>query len=426
MAPGTAEALLLTLFDSAVAAAQPENTLPHYLPKTPKGRTVVVGAGKASAAMAVSFEKHWKGDYTGLVVVPHNATLPTQHIKLVEASHPVPDQAGVNASNQMLEMVSGLTEDDLVIVLISGGGSSLLSCPGGQLTLNDKQLINKALLASGAAIHEMNIVRKHLSKIKGGRLAAAASPAKVVTLAISDVPGDDPSTIASGPTVVDESTTAEAVSILQRYNIELPDAVKLFLESTDADTPDENDPRMQNLVTQLICTPQKSLEASASLASSHDITPVILGDSIEGEAREVGKVMAGMAKQALNHNQPVAAPVALISGGETTVTLRSKGGRGGRNAEFLLGFAENLGDSNRVFAIACDTDGIDGSEENAGVKWSPQIRNRMTAQKLKPADFLDRNDAWSFFNALDALVTTGPTHTNVNDFRAVLVLPEEY
>ncbi len=438
------EDLLRKLFDAAVAAAQPSKIIGSYLPEKPVGRTIVVGAGKASAAMAVALEKHWfenSRDKTdqhkannhepffdsgleGLVVVPYGSMLPCQSIKIVEANHPVPDNAGEAASRKILDLVSGLTSDDLVIVLISGGGSALLSCPGGTLSLEDKQAVNQALLASGAGITEMNIVRKHLSGIKGGRLAARAYPAKLVTIAISDVPGDDPSTIASGPTVIDHSTSQDARDIIQRYRIQIPAQVKSFLDSDESATPDSADPRMQNLDTKVICTPQKSIEAAVSLAKSQGFNPLVLGDAIEGEAREVGKVMAGITQQVLKFDQPVRAPAILISGGETTVTLRSKVGRGGRNAEFLLGFSEAIGPNSKVYALACDTDGIDGSEDNAGAIWSPRVAKNAEKCQLKAATYLDTNDAWSYFKEANGLVVTGPTHTNVNDFRAILILKE--
>jgi len=305
--------------------------------------------------------------------------------------------------------------------LISGGGSALLSLPGKGISLTDKQQVNTALLESGAAIDEMNCVRKHLSGIKGGRLAAAAYPAQMVTLAISDVPGDDLSIIASGPTVPNISTREHALNIIERYSITLPDNVHNLLMSSDADTPTKTQVCMSLASAHLICKPQQSLEAAAALARKHGIHTMILGDAIEGEAREVGKVMAGIAKQVHQYDQPIAKPALLISGGETTVTVRKKGGKGGRNAEFLLGFAEAVSGHNNIYALAADTDGIDGNENNAGVIWNPEVAQAAVEQELKMSTYLDNNDAWSFFNAVGGLITTGATHTNVNDFRAILI-----
>jgi len=413
--------LLNDLFNAAVQAAQPAHTLEKYLPERPSGRVVVVGAGKASAAMAQTVESHWKDAVSGLVVVPHGPHPNCDRIEIVQARHPVPDAAGEAAAKRILELVQELGADDLVLSLISGGGSSLLSLPGKGISLADKQLVNSALLKSGAAIDEMNCVRKHLSGIKGGRLAAAAYPAQMVTLAISDVPGDDLSVIASGPTVPNTSTRQQALDIIKRYDIKLPDNVLELLTSTDADTPTGSDVSMSLASAHLVCKPQQSLEAAASLAREHGINTVILGDAIEGEAREVGKVIAGIAKQVDRYDQPIAKPALLISGGETTVTVRKKGGRGGRNAEFLLGFAEAVSGFDNIHALAADTDGIDGTQDNAGVIWGPDIAAVAADKQLKIATYLDNNDAWSFFNAAGGLVTTGATHTNVNDFRAVLI-----
>ncbi len=417
------EQLLKDMFTAAVDAALPEKNINQYIPDIPKGTTVVIGAGKASVAMARALEDLWPETLNGLIVTPHGTNLICQNIDVIEASHPVPDAAGANASKRILDLVSNLTADDLVISLISGGGSALLSYPGQGISLEDKQAINQALLKSGAAIDEMNCVRKHLSGIKGGRLAHAAYPAKVVTLAISDVPGDDPSTIASGPTVVNTTTREQAQDIIKRYNITLPDNVNALLNSEHARTPDPTNPSMTSLTTHVICKPQQSLEAAAKVASNAGYNVLILGDAIEGEAREVGKVMAGIAKQVHQYNQPVAAPAVLISGGETTVTIKAKGGRGGRNAECLLGFAEAVVDYDNISGICCDTDGIDGTENNAGVIWSADVYKKAKAQSLKIAPYLDANNAWEFFDKTDALITTGPTHTNVNDFRAVLITP---
>ncbi len=423
LTPEFCESLLYSMFSAAVEAAQPRNNLAEFLPSKPRGRTIVVGAGKASAAMAVSVEEYWTHELTGLVAVPRGATLSCSQIEIIETRHPVPDEASEDASRRILDMVEDLTNDDLVLALLSGGGSSLLSCAGAGLTLQDKQTVNAKLLSSGATIREMNVVRKHLSGIKGGKLAAAAYPAKVVTLLVSDVPGDDCASIASGPTVPDTSTNAEAIDIINRYGLELSQSVLKFLRSSESNTVRPSDYRMQNLTTELICTPQKSLEAAARVAERFGFATMILGDAIEGEAREVGKVLSGITQQIMKYDQPITAPAVLISGGETTVSISSEGGRGGRNTECLLGFAEALGKTHRVYAIACDTDGIDGSEKNAGAIWTPQLQEVAADQRLRPNSFLERNDAWSFFNLVDGLVNTGATHTNVNDFRAILVVP---
>lgn len=421
--PSTVPDLLRAMFAAAVEAALPERVLPPHLPSPPKGRTIVLGAGKASAAMARAVEDHWPGPLEGLVVTRYGHGVPCQRIEIVEASHPVPDAAGRDAARRILELARSAGPDDLVLCLISGGGSALLALPAEGLTLEDKQAVNKALLASGADIGQMNIVRKHLSAIKGGRLAAAAHPARVVTLLISDVPGDDPSAIASGPTVPDPSTFAEAQAILARYRIEPPAAVRRHLEQAAEETPKPGDPRLAGNATVMIARPQASLEAAAAVARAAGYAPLILGDSLEGEAREVGRVIAGMALQVRQHGQPLPSPCVLLSGGETTVTVRGQGGRGGRNTEFLLGLALQLHGLPGVWAIAGDTDGIDGSEDNAGALVTPDTLERALAEGVRAAEMLDRNDAWGFFAAVGDLVVTGPTFTNVNDFRAVLVEP---
>ncbi len=415
--------LLRSLFDAAVAAADPATVVPAHLPDPPRGRTVVVGAGKASAAMGLALERHWPGELEGLIVTRYGHGAPCQRLEVVEAAHPVPDEAGRAAAARILDLVQGLTADDLVLALISGGGSSLLTLPPDGLTLADKQAVNRALLRSGASIDEMNCVRKHLSAIKGGRLAAAAHPARVVTLLISDVPGDDPAIIASGPTVADPTTTADALSILGRYGIELPESVRRHLGTATAETPKPGDPRLAGGEVRLIAAPQLSLEAAAAVARAAGVTPLLLGDAIEGEAREVGQVMAGIARSVRRHGQPLAAPAVLLSGGETTVTVRGDG-RGGRNVEYLLGLAVALGGLQDVWATAGDTDGIDGAEEVAGALVTPDTLARARAAGFDPHATLDRNDAHSLFEALGDQVVTGPTLTNVNDFRAVLVLPE--
>jgi hydroxypyruvate reductase len=412
--------LLLSMFRAAVKAADPMSNVPPHLPTPPRGRTIVIGAGKASAEMARAVESVWTHPLEGLVVTRYGHKVPTQRIEIVESAHPVPDENGRAAAQRMLAMVQGLSADDLVLCLISGGGSALLPLPMPPLTLADKQAVNRALLKSGATISEMNCVRKHLSAIKGGRLGAACAPARVVTLLISDVPGDDPSVIASGPTVPDPSTREEALAILQKYGIDEPQVAIDLLRSTQEETPKPGDPRLANTQTLMIATPQAALEAAAEVARAAGVTPVILGDAIEGEARDVALVHAGIARQIIQHGQPMPAPCVLLSGGETTVTVRGKG-RGGRNAEFLLALTISLGGHPRVHAIACDTDGVDGTEDNAGAIAGPDSLARAEARGLRAKDFLANNDGYSFFQAIDDLVVTGPTLTNVNDFRAILI-----
>jgi len=415
--------LLRALFDAALSAADPSRIVPRNLPPHPKGRTVVVGAGKAAAAMARAVETNWDGPLEGLVVTRYGHGVTCERIEVVEAAHPVPDLAGRRAAERILEMVRGLGEDDLALCLISGGGSALLALPAPGLTLEDKQAVNRALLMSGADIAQMNCVRKHLSAIKGGRLAAAAAPARVVSLLISDVPGDDPTTIASGPTVPDPTTFAEAREILARFGIDPPAPVRALLEAAQVESPKPGDPRLARAETQVIARPQDSLEAAAAVARAAGVTPVILGDAIEGEAREVARVMAGIAQQVARHDQPAAKPCALLSGGETTVTVHGRG-RGGRNAEFLLALAVALNGAPGIHAIACDTDGIDGTEDNAGAVIGPDSLARARAAGLEPKAHLADNDGYTLFAGIGDLVVTGPTLTNVNDFRAVLVLPE--
>ena len=412
--------LLRAMFDAAVAAALPDKSLPGYLPKPPKGRTIVIGCGKAAASMAKTVEDHWQGELSGLVVTRYEHRVPTRRIEVVEAAHPVPDLAGREAAERILSMVKGLSADDLVLFLASGGGSALLSMPASGLTLADKQAINKALLRSGANITEMNCVRKHLSAVKGGRLAAACAPAKVVTLAISDIPGDDPAVIASGPTVADATSFADAISILEKYGIKEPLPVLNHLRAARDETPKPGDPRLANTELHMIATPQMSLEAAATVAREAGITPVILGDAIEGEAREVALVHAGIARQVRRHAQPARPPCVLLSGGETTVTVRGRG-RGGRNAEFLLALAVALNGDQGISALAGDTDGVDGTEDNAGAMLLPDSLARAAACNLDAKAMLADNDGYSFFSGLDDLVKTGPTLTNVNDFRAILI-----
>jgi hydroxypyruvate reductase len=417
--------LLRTLFDAAVATAAPALCVPPNLPAPGAGRTLVVGAGKAGAAMARAVEDNWDGPLEGLVITRYGHNVPCQRIEVVEAAHPVPDAAGLAAAERILAMVGGLTADDLVLCLISGGGSALLSLPAGSLTLADKQAVNRALLRSGATIHEMNCVRKHLSAIKGGRLAAAAAPARVVTLTISDVPGDDPSVIASGPTVVDTTTSADALAIIEKYGIEAPPVVTDHLKSAESETPKPGDPRFDGHELHMIATPQAALEAAAAAAEAAGYRTAILSDSIEGETiegetRDVAMVHAAIARQVARHGQPLPAPAILLSGGETTVTVRGDG-RGGPNAEFLLALAIALDGEAGVHAVACDTDGIDGTEDNAGAYVGPDTLARAAAAGIDPRAHLDRNDGYGFFDPLGDLIKPGPTLTNVNDFRAILI-----
>ena len=412
--------LLRAMFDAAVAAALPSLCLPPHLPPPPKGRTVVVGAGKAAASMAAAVEAHWPGPIEGLVVTRYGHAVPCRKIEVVEAAHPVPDAAGLAAARRILALVGGLTADDLVLCLISGGGSALLSLPAPGIALADKQSISRALLKSGAQIGEMNTLRKHLSAIKGGRLAAAASPAEVVALVISDVPGDDLSVIASGPTVPDATSAADALGVLEKYGIDIPPAVRAHLDNPAAETPKPGDARFARVTNRLIAAPQRSLEAAADVARAAGYHPLILSDAIEGEARDVALVHAAIARQIAARGQPAPAPCALISGGETTVTVRGKG-RGGRNAEFLLALALALHGAPRISALAADTDGIDGSEDNAGAFVLPDTLERARRAGLNGAEFLASNDAYSFFEELGDLLVTGPTHTNVNDFRVILI-----
>jgi len=420
-------ALLRELFDAAVAAADPAHCLPHWLPEPPAGRIVIVGAGKAAAAMAATVEAHWRGDLerlSGIVVTRYGHGLPTQRIEVVEASHPAPDAAGQRGATRLLQAVHGLTADDLVLVLLSGGGSALLAAPMPGITLDEKRGVTKALLACGAGIGEINCVRKHLSAIKGGRLALAAQPARVLTLAISDVPGDDLSTIASGPTVPDPTTCADALEIVDRYGIALSSAARAALQDGRAETPKPGNPGFSRCESHIIATAQASLAAAAELARSRGVTPLVLGDAIEGEAREAARVLGGIARSCTAHGVPLAAPCVLLSGGETTVTVKG-GGRGGRNAEFLLSLALALGGHPHISAIACDTDGIDGSEDNAGAMVLPDTPARAIAAEIDLRARLAQNDAFSVFSALGDLVVTGPTRTNVNDFRAILIDPAE-
>lgn len=410
------------LYATAVEAVSAQKCMPAYLPKQAvKGRTLVIGAGKGAAAMAKVVEDNWPGKVEGLIVTRYGHGADCKQIEVVEAAHPVPDEAGRAAAGRMLELVKGLTEDDLVLCLITGGGSALLSLPGEGISLEQKQALNKALLKSGATISEMNCVRKHLSAIKGGRLALACAPARVVTLLISDVPGDDPGVIASGPTLPDPTTCAESLAILKKYKIEIPGNILQHLESGAGETPKPGDERFARNEHHVIATAQHALEAAAEKARAAGITPYILSNDLEGESRDVGSVHAALAKQVAAYGQPFAKPCVILSGGETTVTVRGKG-RGGRNAEFLLSLAVSLNGTPDIYALACDTDGIDGSEDNAGAIYQPDSIARATAAGCSAKAMLENNDGYGFFDALGDLIISGPTRTNVNDFRAILIL----
>ena len=412
--------LLQAMFDTAIAAAQPHRCIPDHLPAKPKGKLIVIGAGKASAAMARAVEQHWEGELGGLVVTRYGYKVPCERIEIVEAAHPVPDDAGLQAAQRILDLVGGLSADDTVLCLISGGGSALLPLPLAGITLEDKQAVSRALLKSGATISEMNCVRRHLSAIKGGRLAAACHPAKVVTLLISDVPGDNPCDIASGPTVGDPTSCADALAIIRRYAIDLPAKVREVLESGAGESIKPDDPRLQNTETHIIAAPQMALEAAANVARQAGVEAYVLSDSIEGEARDVGKALAAIARQVAQHDAPFKTPCVLVSGGETTVTVQGAG-RGGRNVEFLLSLGVALNGEPGVYALAGDTDGVDGLEETAGGLLAPDSLARAWELGLRPKDRLDDNDGHGFFSALGDSVVTGPTLTNVNDFRAILI-----
>ena len=418
--------VLRNLFETAVDSAQPARHIAGYLPAPPRGRLIVIGAGKASAAMARAVEEHWQGPLSGLVVTRAGYAVDCHHIEIIEGAHPVPDASSQRAAERIRERVQGLQPDDQVLCLMSGGASALLSLPLPGLTLQDKQALNRALLNSGASIGEMNCVRRHLSAIKGGRLAAECFPARVLTLVISDVPGDDPADIGSGPTVADATTCADALGILDRYRLQLAPQVRAALSSGRGESVKPSDPRLQSIETRLIATPQMALESAAAVARSHGLNALILSDRIEGEAREVGKVLAAIALQVAAHAQPVTAPCVLLSGGETTVTLGSDGGgdgrsRGGRNVEFLLSLGIALNGHARIHAIAGDTDGVDGSAEIAGAILAPDSLVRARAVGIDARASLARNDAHGFFEALGDSLVTGPTFTNVNDFRAILI-----
>jgi len=418
---------LRALFNAALAAADPYKAIAPAMPAAVAGRTVVVGAGKASAAMARAFEERWPGKLEGLVVTRRGHAVPCERIEIVEASHPVPDAAGQQAAQRILDLARGLGPGDQLVFLVSGGGSALLALPASGLTLEDKQAVTRALLRCGATIGEINTVRKHLSAIKGGRLAAAAAPARVVTLAISDVPGDDPAVIASGPTVPDPSTFADARAVIAKYRIEEPSAVIAHLAAAKDETPKPGDAVFAKAQYTLIASPQQALAAAADAAQAAGVTPILLSDRIEGEARDIGLMHAAIALQLSEGRlrvgtSAVELPAVLLSGGETTVTVRGQG-RGGRNSEFLLSLAATLNGVPGIAAIACDTDGIDGTEDNAGAILLPDSIARAATKSVAIKTAVAENDAWGFFDALGDLVVTGPTLTNVNDFRAILVLP---
>ena len=415
-------ALLESMFQAAIASAQPAVCIPRHLPPAPRGRLIVLGAGKASAAMARAVEEHWPGPIAGLVVTRYGYGVPCERIEIIEAGHPVPDAAGMRGAERMLALAQNLGADDLVLCLISGGGSALLPLPAPGLTLEVKQAMARALLTSGATISEMNCVRRPLSAIKGGRLGAACHPARVLTLLISDVPGDRPIDIASGPPVADPTTCADALQILERYAIEVPRAVRELLESGRGESVKPGDARLAGAEVRIIATPQMALEAAAALGRAAGFATYILGDAIEGEARDVGTAFAGIAAHAADRAQPFAAPCILLSGGETTVTVRGQG-RGGRNVEFLLALTVALDGHARIHALAGDTDGVDGQEEIAGAVTAPDTLARAWQRGLKAKEMLADNDAHSFFSALGDSVITGPTLTNVNDFRAILIEP---
>lgn len=412
--------LLEDLFRTAVAAAQPDLAVKANLPAPPSGRTVVIGAGKASAQMAQALERVWEGPLSGLVVTRYGYAVPCQHIEIVEAAHPVPDVAGYLAARRLMETVSGLGHDDLVIALISGGGSALLPQPGPGMSFEDEQVVNHLLLASGAPIGDMNVIRNELSAIKGGRLAAIASPARVATLVVSDVPGDDPALVASGPTLPIASTRDQARQLVALHNLDLPQPAQDLLASDDNPAPRPDDLQFSNNTVRIIASAALSLEAAADRAQVLGLTPHILSDAIEGEARDVARVHAAIAREVATRNRPFTRPTVLLSGGETTVTIRGTG-RGGRNAEFLLSFAIAIDGLDNVAAIAADTDGIDGAGDNAGARADGTSANRMRAAGIDPLAALANNDAYAAFAAIGDLLMTGPTGTNVNDFRAIVI-----
>lgn len=413
-------ALLTEMFQAAVNAADPKEAMRPHLPAKPTGRTIVIGAGKGAAQMAAAFEDLWDAPVEGVVVTRYGYGCETRSVRVIEASHPVPDASGLQATAALFDMVANLTEHDLVVALICGGGSALLPAPPDGLTLEDEQALNQVLLASGAPISAMNAIRKQVSRIKGGRLAAAAFPARVVSLVVSDVPGDDPAQVASGPTVPDNVTRQEAMALVDAYGIDLPARISKWLGKTLPDAPQPTDDQFSRNEVRVIASAALSLEAAAEVAQSHGIPAVILSDAIEGEARDVGRVHAAIAREVAMRDRPFSKPVVILSGGETTVTIRGDGGKGGRNTEFLLSFAGGI-EGYRITGLAADTDGIDGSEDNAGAFADGTTWPRMRAAGVDPASMLSRHDAWSAFDRVGDLFTPGPTGTNVNDFRAILV-----
>ena len=414
--------LFTSAFTAAVAAADPARTIRAHLPERPKGRTIVVGAGKGSAQMARAFEEAWDGPLEGAIVTRYGYGCECRRIEVIEAAHPVPDEAGLKGAERLFGLVEGLTADDLVVALVSGGGSALLPAPPEGMTLVDEVAVNRALLASGAPISAMNTIRKHLSRIKGGRLALAAAPARVASLIVSDSPGDNPAFVASGPTVADAADRAEALALVDAWRIELPEAARRHLASAVADAPRPDDPRLARNSVAVIASAAISLDAAAAAAKAAGIEAVILSDAIEGEARDVGLVHAAIAREIATRDRPFARPVLLLSGGETTVTLRNRDGRGGRNSEFLLSFALGVQGVEGIHAFAADTDGIDGSEDNAGAFADWRSAARMREAGLDPRALLNANRAWDAFSGVGDLFVPGPTGTNVNDLRAILVV----
>ncbi len=416
--------LFSSLFDAAVDAAQPEKTIRKFLPEKPKGRVVVVGGGKASAQMGRAFEDAWMDrhgeEVEGIIVTRYGYGCECRNLEVLEAAHPVPDEAGFAGAKRLIDAVSGLTEDDLVVALISGGGSALLPCPPNDLSLADEIAVNEALLASGAPISSMNTVRKHVSGIKGGRLAAAAHPARVVSLLVSDIPGDHPQYIASGPTVADTGSREDALTIIRQYAMDLPEAVMEHVGSPAADAPLPDDPALARAEHFIVSSAAKSLEAAAAVARDAGIEAHILSDSIEGEAREAARTQAAIAREILHRDRPFKKPVLILSGGETTVTLKGNG-KGGRNTEFLLSFAQEINGETGIHAFCADTDGIDGSEDNAGAFVDGETISKARAAGLDPVAYLQNNDAWTVFDKIGALFIPGPTGTNVNDLRAILI-----
>ena len=413
-------ALLTEMFQAAVNAADPKEAMRPHLPEKPTGRTIVIGAGKGAAQMAAAFEDLWDAPVEGVVVTRYGYGCETRSVRVIEASHPVPDASGLQATAALFDAVADLTEHDLVVALICGGGSALLPAPPDGLTLEDEQALNQVLLASGAPISAMNAIRKQVSRIKGGRLAAAAFPAPVVSMVVSDVPGDDPAQVASGPTVPDNVTRQEAMALIDAYGIDLPARISKWLGKTLPDAPQPTDDQFSRNQVRVIASAALSLEAAAEVAQGHGILAVILSDAIEGEARDVGRVHAAIAREVAMRDRPFPKPVVILSGGETTVTIRGDGGKGGRNTEFLLSFAGGI-EGYRITGLAADTDGIDGSEDNAGAFADGTTWPRMRAAGVDPASMLSRHDAWSAFDRVGDLFTPGPTGTNVNDFRAILV-----